>query len=184
MYQVHFSRGDAMSKRTEELATRLEQGVAQLVTYAESLTSQEWTMPIAQEGRNVGVLVHHVATMYPVEIHLGQAIAKGQALAGLTWEMVTEMNAKHASEHAEPERTATLALLGQNSASAATAIRAMTDAQLDMAVPNSLYGDAPLTLQFWLEDHPVSHSYKHLANIKTMANQLQLDSVEGTVTTR
>ncbi len=173
-----------MSKRTEDLAARLEQGVAQLVTYAESLTAQEWALPIAQEGRSVGVLVHHVATMFPVEMHLAQAIAKGQAVTGLTWDMVAEMNATHATEHAEPERTATLTLLGQNSAAAAAAIQAMTDAQLDTTVPNSLYGDAPLTLQFWLEDHPVSHSYKHLANIKTMAAKLQLNGVVGTFTKR
>ncbi len=166
-----------MSKRTEELASRLEQGVAQLVTYAESLNAQEWAMSIAQEGRSVGVLVHHVATMFPVEMHLAQAIAKGQAVAGLTWDMVAEMNATHAIEHAEPDRTATLTLLRRNSATAANAIRAMTDAQLDTTVPNSLYGDAPLTLQFWLEDHPISHSYKHLANIKTMAGKLQLNGV-------
>jgi hypothetical protein len=157
-----------VSKRTEDLATRLEQGVAQLATYAESLSAQEWAMPIAREGRTVGVLVHHVARMYPVEMQLARNIAEGQAVAGLTWEMVAEMNARHASEHAQPERTATLALLRRNSAAAAAAIRAMTDAQLDIAVPNSLYGDAPLTLQLWLEDHPISHSYKHLANIKAL----------------
>jgi hypothetical protein len=94
------------------------------------------------------------------------------------------MNANHALEHAEPERTATLALLRQNSAAAAAAIRAMTDAQLDTTVPMSLYSDAPLTLQYWLEDHQVTHSYKHLANIKTTAGKLQLNGVVGTFTKR
>jgi hypothetical protein len=155
-----------MSNRTEALAIRLEQGVAQLSTYAESLNSQQWAAPIAQEGRSIGVLVHHVATMYPLDMELAQTVANGQAVAGVTWEMVAEMNAKHAVEHAQPDRMTTLTLLRRNSAVAATAIRAMTDAQLDIAAPISLYGDAPLTLQFWLEDHPISHSYKHLANIK------------------
>ena len=157
-----------MNARVETLATRLEQGAAQLATYAESLNSQQWAAPIAQEDRSVGVLVHHVATMYPLEIELAQTIANGQAVAGVTWEMVAEMNAKHAVEHAQPDRMTTLTLLRHNSAAAATAIRAMTDAQLDAAVPISLYGDAPLTLQFWLEDHPITHSYRHLANIKAV----------------
>lgn len=73
---------------------------------------------------------------------------------------------KYAVEHAQPERMATLTNLRHNSAAAATAIRAMTDAQLDKAALISLYGDTPLTLQFWLEDHPISHAYKHLAAIK------------------
>ena len=155
-----------MNTRVETLATRLEQGAAQLATYAENLTPQQWTSSIAQEGRCVGVLVHHVAAVYPLETQLAQAIASGQAMTGVTWEVVAEMNAKHADEHANPDRTATLTLLRQNSAAAATAIRGMTDEQLDAAVPISLYGDAPLTLQFWLEDHQVTHSYRHLAAIK------------------
>ena len=162
-----------MSKRTEELAVRLEQGYAQLASYAEGLSAQEWAALIPQEGRSVGVLVHHVATMYPVEVGVAQIIANGQAVAGLTWDLVADMNANHALEHAQPDRSATLALLRRNGAEAAAAIRALTDAQLDTAVPNSLYGDAPLTLQFWLEDHQVSHSYKHLAAIKALAVQPQ-----------
>ena len=162
-----------MSKRTEELATRLEQGYAQLASYAEGMSAQEWAALIPQEGRSVGVLVHHVATMYPVEVGVAQIIANGQAVAGLTWDLVADMNANHALEHAEPDRTATLELLRSNGAAAAAALRALTDAQLDTAVRNSLYGDAPLTLQFWLEDHQVSHSYKHLAAVKALAAEPQ-----------
>jgi hypothetical protein len=155
-----------MSKRAEALATRLEQGAAQLSTYAESLTPRQWAAPVAEEGRSVGILVHHVANMYPLEVEVAKTIASGQAVAGVTWGVVDEINAKHALEHAQPDRMETLALLRRNSAIAATAIRALTDEQLDTVVPISLYNDAPLTLQFWLEDHQVSHSYKHLANIK------------------
>ncbi len=162
-----------MSTRTEELAIRLEQGYAQLASYAEGLTAQEWAALIPQESRSVGVLVHHVATMYPVEVGVAQIIANGQAVAGLTWDLVADMNANHALEHAQPDRTATLVLLRSNGAAAAAAIRALTDAQLDTAVRNSLYGDAPLTLQFWLEDHQISHSYKHLAAIKALVTELQ-----------
>ena len=53
-----------MNQRTETLATRLDQGAAQLAAYAASLTPQQWATSVAQEERSVGVLVHHVATMY------------------------------------------------------------------------------------------------------------------------
>lgn len=155
-----------MNKRSEALATRLEQGAMALANYAEQLTAQQWAAPVKVEGRSVGILVHHVANMYPLEMQLAQTIAGGQAIAGVTWDAVAEINANHAHEHAEPDRRETLALLRQNSAAAATTTRTLTDAQLDTAVPNSLYGDAPMTLQLWLEDHPISHSYKHLAAIK------------------
>ncbi len=38
----------------------------------------------------------------------------------------------------------------------------LTDEELTRAAPISLYGDAPLTCQFMLEDHAVRHSYHHL----------------------
>ncbi|CAN5508432.1 hypothetical protein BH10CHL1_BH10CHL1_49310 [soil metagenome] len=110
-----------MNQRVETLATRLEQGAAKLAAYAESLNSQQWATLVAQEERSVGVLVHHVATMYPLETQLAQAIASGQAVTGVTWEAVADINAKHADDHADPDRTATLTLLRQNSAAAATA---------------------------------------------------------------
>ena len=156
-----------MNKRAEVLATRLEQGAVALATYAEQLTPQQWAAPVNGEGRSVGILVHHVANMYPLEMQLAETIASGQAIAGVTWDAVADINAKHAHEHAEPDRSETLAMLRQNSMAAAAVTRTLTDEQLDTAVSNSLYGDAPMTLQLWLEDHPISHSYKHLAAIKT-----------------
>lgn len=155
-----------MNKRSEALATRLEQGAVELANYAEGLTAQQWAAAVAGDGRSVGIVLHHVATMYPLEMELAQTIANGQAVAGVTWEVVAQINAHHAAEHAEAERGETLTLLRQNSSAASAAVRTLSDEQLDIAVPNSLYGDTPLTLQFWLEDHPISHSYKHLENIK------------------
>jgi hypothetical protein len=108
-----------MNKRAETLATRLEQGATQLSTYAESLTPQQWAATVVQEDRSVGVLVHHVANMYPLEMDVAQTVANGQAVAGVTWDLVAEINAKHAVEHAQPVRTATLQLLRRNSAAAA-----------------------------------------------------------------
>jgi hypothetical protein len=58
-------------------------------------------------------------------------------------------------------------LLRQNSTAAADAIRELSDEQLDRAATVSLNADAPLTCQFFLEDHAVRHSYHHLARIRT-----------------
>jgi hypothetical protein len=76
------------------------------------------------------------------------------------------MNAGHAKEQAAVTKTAALDLLRRNSAAAAAAIRALSDAQLDRAATVSLNFDAPLTCQFMLEDHAVRHSYHHLARIR------------------
>jgi len=155
-----------MSRRTEALAARLEQGARALAAFASTLTDAEWHTRIPQDGRKVGVIVHHVATMYPLEIQLAQLLGAGKPVAEVTWDAVHEMNAAHAREHDAVTKEAALDLLRRNSASAAAAIRALRDEELDRAAPVSLNSDAPLTCQFMLEDHAVRHSYHHLAAIR------------------
>jgi hypothetical protein len=155
-----------MSRRSDALADRLEEGARALADFASGLTDAEWTTRGAKDDRKVGVLVHHVATMYPLEIQLAQALAAGKPVAGVTWEMVHDMNAKHARQYDAVTKQDALDLLLKNSTAAATAIRALSDEELDRAAPVSLNSDAPLTCQFMLEDHAVRHSYHHLAAIQ------------------
>lgn len=155
-----------MSQRSEALADRLEQGARALAVFASGLTDTEWHSRIPKDGRKVGVVVHHVATMYPLEIELAQTLARGEAVAGVTWDAVHTINARHAQEHDAATKAAALDLLLRNSAAASDAIRALSDEQLDRAAPVSLNGDAPLTCQFMLEDHAVRHSYHHLAILR------------------
>ena len=155
-----------MSKRAENLAAALENGALALASFASNLTESEWQRTVPKDGRKIGVVVHHVATVYPLEISLAQGVGKGDPVVGLNMEVIHKMNAGHAEENDAVTKEETLKLLTQNSADAATAIRALTDEQLDTAVPVSLYADAPLTCQFVLEDHAVRHSYHHLAKIQ------------------
>jgi DinB family protein len=155
-----------MSHRSEALAARLEAGSAALAAFASTLSETEWQTRLPKDGRKVGVVVHHVASMYPVEIHLATLLAASQPITDVTWDAVATINRNHAKEHDGITKEAALALLQTNSAAAAAAIRALTDEQLDCAAPVSLNSDAPLTCQFLLEDHAVRHSYHHLAGIR------------------
>jgi len=154
-----------LSERTNALANRLEQGARALAAFASALTDAEWQTRVPKDGRKVGVIVHHVATVYPLEIQLAQAIAEGNPVS-VTWDDVHKMNAGHAKESDAVTKEATLDLLRRNSAAAAAAIRALSDEELDRAAPVSLNSDAPLTCQFMLEDHAVRHSYHHLARLR------------------
>jgi len=156
-----------MSKRSEALANRLEQGAAALANFAAGLTEQEWEIRTPKDGRKIGVIVNHVASVYPVEIELAQTIARGEVVTGVTAEVINKMNAEHASANDRITKAETLELLRQNSAAAAAAIRALSDEELDQAVSVSLYGGATLTCQFVLEDHAVRHSYHHLARLQS-----------------
>jgi DinB superfamily len=159
-----------MGRRAESLADRIEEGAAGLAAFAEGLSEAEWRTPVSSSGtdrRSVGVIVHHVASVYPIEIDLARTIAGGKAVTDVTWEAVAAMNAKHARDHAGVTKAAALELLRRNSHQAAAAVRAFTDDELDRAAPFSLSFAAPVTAQFVLEDHALRHSWHHLARIRT-----------------
>jgi hypothetical protein len=154
------------TRRADALAERLEQGARALAALAAALAAEQWRLPIPRDGRSVGVVVHHVGSMYPLEIELAQKLAAGKPISGVSWDDVHALNAGHAKEHQAVTKQAALELLERNSAAAAAAIRGLGDAELDRAGAVSLNADAPLTCQFFLEDHAVRHSYHHFARIR------------------
>ena len=157
----------SVNRRAELLADRIEEGAAALAAFAEELSEAEWDAPVSRTDRRpVGVTVHHVASMYPVEVDVARAIAAGKPVSDVTWEVVAELNAKHAREYAGVWKAETLELLRRNSREAAAAVRAFTDEELDRAAPFSLSFGAPVTAQFVIEDHALRHSWHHLARIR------------------
>ena len=168
-----------MNPRSEALAARLEAGAAALAAFASTLSDAEWQTRLPKDGRKVGVVVHHVASMYPIEIHLATLLAASQPVTDVTWDAIATVNHDHAKEHDGITKEAALALLETNSAAAAAAIRALTDEQLDSAATVSLNSDAPLTCQFMLEDHAVRHSYHHLAGIRAAVRRREAAVVQS-----
>jgi hypothetical protein len=159
-----------MGKRSNVLAERLEKGAKELDSLASGLSDAEWQTRV-KEGRKVGVVVHHVANMYPLEIQLAQGLSMGKPIAGVSWDDVHGMNAAHAKEFDGVTKEVALDLLRKNSAAAAAAIRALSDDDLDNGATISLNADAPLTCQFMLEGHAVGHSYHHTAAIRKALNK-------------
>src|SRR5205085_2686017 len=93
--------GGSMSRRSEALADRIEEGAAGLASFAEGLSEAEWRKPVsATDRRSVGVIVHHVASVYPIEVDLARAIGSGKAVTDVTWDVVAQLNAQHSSDQA------------------------------------------------------------------------------------
>jgi len=155
-----------LSAQANALAERLERGARALLEFAESLSDEQWNTRVPHDGRKIGVVVHHVGNMYPLEIELAQKIAAGEPIVGVTSAAVDGINAAHAAERDTVTKPEALDFVRRNSKAAAAAIRALSDAELARATANSLYEDAPLTCQFMLEDHAVRHSYHHLAILR------------------
>jgi hypothetical protein len=49
---------------------------------------------------------------------------------------------------------------------AAAVVWDLSDAELDQVSPNGLNRGAPLTVQYFVEDHPIAHPYMHLESIR------------------
>jgi uncharacterized damage-inducible protein DinB len=158
-----------MSHRSELLAARIEEGAAGLAAFAEGLSDAEWETPMSPtDRRTVGQVVNHVALVYPIEVDLARAIASGNAVTDVTWQVVANLNAGHAHEQSQVTQAEALDLLRKNSRQAAETVRAFTDEELDRAAPFSLSFGAPVTAQFVVEDHAVRHSWHHLARIRAV----------------
>ncbi|HKV47585.1 MAG TPA: hypothetical protein VJN69_05795, partial [Candidatus Acidoferrales bacterium] len=112
-----------MSRRAQALAERLEDGAASLAAFAEGLSDAEWnTATSVTDRRSIGVIVHHVASMYPIEIDVAKTVAGGKAITDVTWDVVAGINAKHASENTAVTKAVALELLRRNSRDAAAAV--------------------------------------------------------------
>jgi hypothetical protein len=160
--------GCSAGRRAERLARRIEEGATSLAAFVEGISQAEWHAPASiTDRRSIGVIVHHVASVYPVEIDLARTIASGKAVTDVTWEVVAELNARHAEDHSGVTKEVALELLRRNSCGAAAAVRAFTDEELDRAAPFSLSYGASMTAQFVIEDHAVRHSWYHLARLRT-----------------
>ena len=154
------------NKRANALADSLILGAKELAKFVDGLSDSEWNKPVKGDGRTIGVVVHHVASVYPIEVELAQILGKGNPITEVTKEAIDTMNAEHALENNQADRQITLDLLRTNSENAATSIREFTNEELDNSAPVSLYYDAPLTAQFFIEDHALRHSFHHLGKIK------------------
>jgi hypothetical protein len=95
--QTHPIQTAQTNRRANALADRLEQGARALAALANTLSDAQWQTRVPGDGRKIGVMVHHVASMYPLEIQLAQTLAGGQAIEGVTWDAVHAINAKHAA---------------------------------------------------------------------------------------
>ena len=84
----------------------------------------------------------------------------------LTWDVVNQGNYEEASSHTGVDKAAAIALVRENVATAVVVVRGLTDEQLDRVAPTDLHWGAPLTVQFFVEQHPIAHPYMHLESIR------------------
>jgi DinB family protein len=159
-----------VATRAEILADRVAQGAEEFIAAIEGLSDEQWQTPCGDEKRSVGVLVHHVGTMYPIEADVVRMLAENGEAPGVDWPTVHGINADHATTNVAADKAAAIALVRGNVQAAVSVVRGLSDAQLDRLAPNGLAWNAPMTVQNFIENHPIAHPYSHLESIRTALN--------------
>src|SRR5262249_17441462 len=142
----------------------------ELAAVVEECSDAQWRTLCPGEGQSVGVTARHVAQWYPTELEHISAIAAGRPLPPLTQEVVDEMNARHAAEHAGGAKDEVLALLRRNAAVAAGTIRSLSDADLDrsgtLVGASSLGPEIRASAQEFVVWTLIAHTRSHLRNVR------------------
>ena len=99
-----------MGARAEALAKRFEAKAQELTGVIERLSDADWKKVTPGEKWSVGVVAHHIAGSHEAIGGIIKSIASGQSMPGFTMDMLNDMNAKHAQEHANCTKAETLAL--------------------------------------------------------------------------
>ena len=155
-----------MSERSEALAQQFEQVTGALAGLIEGRSDQQWQARCAGETWSVGVTAHHVAGSHIAAAHFVEMLANGKPLPPLSGEMIDQLNAQHAREHANCTRAETLALLRANSATTASMLRGLSDEQLDRSAPLALLGGASVTAEQFGNGLLVQSVQEHVDSIR------------------
>ncbi|MGI8856675.1 MAG: DinB family protein [Thermomicrobiales bacterium] len=157
-----------MSERAQTLATQLEAANAEVIAFAESCPAAVWTMPCVDDGRTVAAVVRHVGGAYIAHMRLVQAAASDEPIPGMfaDWQVIHQGNAVSAEKYAHADRGETVASLRRNGANLATAIRDLTDEQLNRTAVVPIFGDEARTTAELVESSVIGHPLSHLVGLR------------------
>ncbi len=154
-----------MGARAEALAKQFEAKAAEMTETLEKLTDVDWKKTTAGEKWSVGITAHHVAGAHEAIAGILKTLASGQSMPEFSMAMLHDMNAKHASEHANCTRAETLALHKKGAAAAAALVRGLSDAELDKS--GTVAKEMPvMTAQQFIEGALINHVNEHLGSIR------------------
>ncbi len=159
-----------MGAKVEGFAKQYESKVQETTAAIEKLSDADWKKVTAAEKWPVGVTAHHVASAHEPIANIVKTLAAGQSVPRFTMQMLDEMNAKHAVEHAGCTKAETIALHKQGAATAAAVLRGLSDEQL--AKGGTVFtGAPPMTAEEMVSRALIGHMDDHFGSIrKTIAS--------------
>ena len=158
-----------MSQRSEALNDRFEAFNNEMIEFAESCPDDVWGQVVEDEGRPVGVMVHHVASgHYGGSLQFSQMVVAGEPLPNLTWEMIHSSNTDHAAEHAGVTKEESLGVMRENAAALSSFITGLDDAALDRRANSEAFG-GEIGVEAIVDMIIVSSGGGHLEKMKAVA---------------
>jgi len=154
-----------MGAKAEALAKQFEAKVQEATAVLETLSEADWRKVTDAEKWSVGVTAHHVAGSHEPIAGIVTAVATGQSMGNFTMDMLHEMNAKHAKEHANCTRAETIELHRKGAAAAAAVVLGLSDEQLAKSGP-VLAGMPPMTAEQVVTGILINHIDDHFGSIR------------------
>lgn len=156
----------ATAPQAESYAARFETVNDEIAAHATACSDVQWRQPCANDGRSIGVVVHHVADVNQDFARIVEKLAEGETYTPQTsMAEVHEDNARHAQEHAAVGQQEALAKLRKHGDLVAEGLRGIGDEQLGR--PAGVYGGHELTVAQVIEYVVIGHAAEHLASIRT-----------------
>jgi hypothetical protein len=127
----------------EEAAGELEAAAAELIAFTEACGDEDWAAIVPGEGWTVAALVHHCAEGNLLALGWLRSMISGEGVSD-TGADIDDRNARHAAEFAGASRAEAIELIRVNTATAAAALRSMSDGELERVAPFGPAGGAEL----------------------------------------
>jgi hypothetical protein len=154
-----------MASKAQALAKQFEGKAQDATTTIEKLSDAEWSTVTASEQWPVGVVAHHMAMGHEAIGNIVKTVAAGQPMPHFTMDMLHEMNARHAVEHARCTKAETLALHRKNAAAAASMLRGLSDEQFGKS-GTVLAGMPPMSVEQIVTAILIGHIDEHVGSIR------------------
>lgn len=160
------------SERAQALADQFVAANNEMIATVEGLSEEQWRTTMADEGRPVAVVAHHVAGALRAVSGWVRTVASGQPLPPeLTHEFIDQTNAVHAEKHANPTKAEVLDLLHRNGQATEAMIRGLSDEELDRTTDSPFFADHPVPARSVIKYVLIAHVTNHLRDIKATLGQ-------------
>ena len=155
-----------MGSRSSTLADRLEDSADAIITMVEDLSDADWVKVATEDGRQINVIVHHIAQSHEAVYMLVDMILAGQPLPPITPEMIQAGNAQHAEENADVSKETALVALRLVAESTGAKLRAMDDSDLDKSAEFTLSPSGSISIDGIVSHIMIDHADGHLESIR------------------